>query len=187
MAELTPPVNPSDHWIGREDAPLTLVEYGDFESDYCGAVFPVVSQVRGQLDDSLRFVFRHFPLTQSHPHAQFAAEAAEAAAVQERFWQMHDLLFRHQDSLDENQIFEYARLIGLDMDRFRTDIVQHRFAPIVHDHFLSGVRSGVNGTPTFFINGTRFEGYFDLPGLLETLRSSLPRRQQSSSRAESAR
>lgn len=173
MAKLTTPVNGNDHRMGPENAPATLVEYGDFECEYCGAAFPIVKQVQSEMGEDLQFVFRQFPLAQSHPHAELAAEASEAAAAQGRFWEMHDQLYRHQDALTMQSLLEYAGLIGLDIERFHQDLKSHRYAENVRDDFMSGVRSGVNGTPTFFINGERYEGYNDLPGLLESIRAAL--------------
>jgi|WetSurMetagenome_2_1015567.scaffolds.fasta_scaffold303682_2 formate-nitrite transporter family protein len=173
MPDLTAEVGPQDHSVGPEDAPVTMVEYGDFECEHCGAAFPVIRRVRGAMGDSLRFVFRQFPLTQSHPHAELAAEASEAAAAQGRFWEMHDLLFEHQDALDRESLVRYAEEIGLDVQLFADSLRNQTYRQEVHEDFLSGVHSGVNGTPTFYINGDRFEGYVDLPGLLEAIRIAL--------------
>jgi protein-disulfide isomerase len=125
-----------------------------------------VKEVYRQLGDELRFVFRHFPLTRVHPHAERAAEAAEAAGAQGRFWQMHDLLFENQNALEDEDLLVYANAIGLDARRFVIELENGVYTPQVRAHFLSGVRSGVNGTPTFFINGWRHEGSFDLESLL---------------------
>jgi protein-disulfide isomerase len=168
---LSPPVGPRDHVIGPANAPVTLVEYGDYECPYCGAAHPIVKEIRRRLGDGLRFAFRHFPLTRVHPHAEHAAEAAEAAAAQgpARFWQMHDMLYEHQDALDDEYLAVYAAAIGLDVERFTLELLEGIYAPRVREDFLSGVRSGVNGTPTFFINGHRHEGTYDLATLLAAI------------------
>jgi protein-disulfide isomerase len=166
---LNPPVSERDHVIGPRTAPVTLVEYGDFECPYCGAAHPVVKEVQRRLANGLRFAFRHFPLTRVHPHAEHAAEAAEAAGAQGKFWEMHDLLFEHQNALEDEDLLLYAAFLGLDMDRFASELELGVHAPRVRDDFLSGVRSGVNGTPTFFINGRRHEGAADLQTLLAAI------------------
>jgi protein-disulfide isomerase len=155
---LTPPVGPGDHAIGPESAPVVLVEYGDFECPHCGAAAPIVDSVVSRLGSRIRFVYRHFPLTQAHPHAGTAAEAAEAAGAQGRFWEMHHMLFAHQNALDDPQLVLYAETIGLDAARFLQELLSHVHAPKVQADFKSGLRSGVNGTPTFFINGVRYDG-----------------------------
>lgn len=155
-----------DHIRGPAYAPITLVEYGDFECPYCGQAHLVVNRIEELLAKSLRFVFRHFPLSTVHPHAQMAAEAAEAAGAQRKFWEMHDELFEHQQALDEVHLVRYAEMVGLDVRQFERDLEVQRFAPKVREDFLSGVHSGVNGTPTFFINGVRHDGGFDLKSLL---------------------
>jgi len=169
---LAPPVSARDHVIGPEDAPVTLVEYGDYQCPYCGMAYPIVNAVREEMGDDLRFVFRHFPITTIHPYAEGAAEAAEAAGAQGQFWEMHDWLFEHQDSLAPSDIVKAAGLLELDVDRFVADLTQHRFAPRVREDFMSGVRSGVNGTPTFFINGLRHDGEWDFDSLLAALRQA---------------
>jgi protein-disulfide isomerase len=157
-AKLTPPVSKRDHTFGPSKAPLTLVEYGDFECPHCGAAYPVVKKILETLGDRLQFVYRHFPLTQVHPHAEFAAEAAEAAGAQGRFWEMHDLLFENQQTLDDPHILLFAESLKLDLERFRLELVEHVHRGRVREDFMSGVKSGVNGTPTFFINGVRYDG-----------------------------
>jgi len=170
---LTVPVGPTDHARGgSETAPLTLVEYGDYECPYCGAAYPIVKEIERVLGDELRSVFRNFPLGDLHPHALQAAEAAESAAAQGRFWEMHDRLYEHQDRLTTEDLFEHARVLGLDVERFRSDLDEHIYEPRVQADFLSGIRSGVNGTPTFFINGVRHNGGYDLKSLLGALRSA---------------
>jgi len=173
MARLTPRVNDQDHIIGPANAPVTLVEYGDFECPYCGAAYPVVKEVRRQMGDQMRFVWRQFPLTEAHPHAEQAAESSEAAAAQGKFWPMHDLLFEHQDALDFDSLVSYARQLGLDVNRFRNDLETHRFADRVQEQFMSGVRSGVAGTPTFFINGEKYEGAPDVQDMIAALQQTV--------------
>ena len=155
---LTPPVSERDHVAGPHDAPVTLVEYGDYECPYCGMAHPIVKKARQELGEQLRFVFRHFPLAEAHPHAQLAAQAAEAAGAQGRFWEMHDMIFEHQDALEPEDIIGYAKSLGLDVAQLARDLEAGTYVKRVRDDFRSGVRSGVNGTPTFFVNGIRYDG-----------------------------
>ena len=170
-ATLTQPVSAHDHAEGRADAPLTLVEYGDYQCPYCGAAYPVVKRLQKALGKKLRFVFRNFPLTQAHPYALIAAEAAEAAALQGKFWEMHDLLFERQTLLKPEIIPLWSKRIGLNLDQFRNDIKQGVVEKRIKEDRQSGIRSGVNGTPTFFINGTRYDGPPDYDSLLAALES----------------
>ncbi len=172
-ATLTQPVSARDHAQGPEDAPLTLVEYGDYQCPYCGAAYPVVKRVRKVLGKKLRFVFRNFPLTQAHPYAMVAAEAAEAAALQGKFWEMHDLLFEQQTFLEPDIIPLWAKRIGLNVGKFGNDIKEGGVAKRIKEDRQSGIRSGVNGTPTFYINGTRYDGSPDDESLLAALESEL--------------
>ena len=166
-AHLTVPINPKrDHICGPTNAMVTLVEYGDYECPHCGAAHYVVKRLQTLLHDTTAFAFRHFPLSTVHPHAALAAEAAEAAGAQGMFWPMHDILFENQESLSSVDILQYAAAVGLDTDRFVRDLNTHRHAPRVREDFLGGVRSGVNGTPTFFINEIRHDGPPDLESLL---------------------
>jgi len=170
---LDPAVDPDrDHILGRADAPVTLVEYGDFECPFCGRSYPAVQAIRRQLGDQLRFVFRHFPRPE-HPHARHAAEAAEAAAAQGRFWQMHDMLFEHQGALEDRDLLGYAAAIGLDVARFEHDLTTHLYLEHVHADLESGVRSGAHGTPTFFINGMKHEGADTFEDLMGAIREQL--------------
>jgi protein-disulfide isomerase len=157
-ARLTPPVSAHDHVAGPDDAPVTLVEYGDYECPYCGMAYPIVKAVQRELGSRLRFVFRNFPLAEIHPHARHAAQVAEAAAAQGKFWEMHDTIFEHQDALEDAELIGYARSLGLDAERIARELEAGTYAKRVRDDFRSGVRSGVNGTPTFFVNGERYEG-----------------------------
>ena len=161
-AKLTMPVNSNrDHFQGPDVAPVTLLEYGDYECPYCGRAYLIVKKIQDHFGDQLRFVFRNFPLTQVHPHAQHAAESAEAAGAQGRFWEMHDTLYENQDALDDASLREYAELLDLDMERFDTEMMMHVHAKRVREDFVSGVMSGVNGTPTFYLNGFRYDGSWD--------------------------
>jgi protein-disulfide isomerase len=170
---LTVPVSARDHVRGPATAPVTLVEYGDFECPFCGAAHNSVNQVMQIIGDRMRFAYRHFPLTQIHPHAQQAAEAAEAAGTQDRFWEMHDLLFEHQDRLGTQYLLAYAAALKLDVERFALELDTHVHVPRIREDFLSGVRSGVNGTPTFFVNGIRHDGGYDLESLLTAVSAAL--------------
>jgi protein-disulfide isomerase len=170
---LTVPVSERDHVLGPATAPVTLVEYGDYECPFCGAAHRSLQQVLGVMGNDVRFAFRHFPLSQIHPHAYQAAEAAEAAGAQGRFWEMHDLLFEHQDRLGLRDLIGYAGALGLDLERFVTDLRGHANAGRLREDFLSGVRSGVNGTPTFFVNGIRHDGGYEPEALLDALRGAL--------------
>jgi protein-disulfide isomerase len=167
---LTVPVSERDHVLGPATAPVTLVEYGDYECPFCRAAHASVEQVRQVMGNDLRFVFRHFPLSQIHPHAYQAAEATEAAGAQGRFWEMHHVLFANQDRLGLRDLIGYAGALDLDLERFVTDLRGHAYAGRLREDFLSGVRSGVNGTPTFFVNGIRHDGGYDAQALLEALR-----------------
>jgi protein-disulfide isomerase len=154
-----------DHIRGARTAPVTLVEYGDFECPHCGQAHYVLDDLLERMDGVVRLVFRHFPLTQIHPYSQTAAEAAEAAGAQGRFWPMHDLLFENQQALDFESILDYAEALRLDLRRFERDLVDGVHTPRVRSDFIGGVRSGVNGTPTFFINGRRHDEGWDLASL----------------------
>jgi len=172
-AMLTQPVSAHDHAEGPADAPLTLVEYGDYQCPYCGAAYPVVKRLQKTLGKKLRFGFRNFPLTQAHPYALIAAEAAEAAALQDKFWEMHDLLFEKQTLLKPDIIPLWAERMGLNLETFGNDIKQGVVEKHIKEDRQSGIRSGVNGTPTFFINGTRHDGPPDYNSLLGALESAL--------------
>lgn len=165
-AKLAVPVGNRDHILGPASAPVTLVEYGDYECPYCGAAHGIVRQIQQTVGDQMRFVFRHFPLTQIHPHAEHAAEAAEAAAAQDRFWEMHDVLYENQRALDDWHLVGYAEALGLDAARIARELAEDAYHNRVREDFMSGVRSGVNGTPTFFINGVRHDGSWEVEPLL---------------------
>jgi protein-disulfide isomerase len=156
--ELTLVVSDDDHVLGPADASVTLVEYGDFECSYCGQAYSIVKAIQERLGNQLRFVFRNFPLSEAHPHAERAAEVAEAAGAQGKFWEMHDLLYERQQALEEADLVRYAKELGLDTERVVHELETGAWAPRVRADFRSGVRTGVNGTPTFFIDGERFDG-----------------------------
>jgi protein-disulfide isomerase len=158
-AALAVPVSERDHSLGRADAPVTLLEYGDFECPFCGMAYPDIKHIKSRMGDRLRFVYRHFPRPE-HPHARHAAEAAECAGAQgeQHFWVLHDQLFEHQQALDDAHLLEYATETGLDMDQFREDFARHSGRERVQDDLKSAVRSDVHGTPAFFINGQRYQG-----------------------------
>ncbi len=169
--KLEVPVTPErDHIEGPANAALTLVEYGDYQCPYCGAAYPEVKKVQKELGSELRFVFRNFPLTNMHEHAMNAAETAEAASAQGKFWPMHDFLYEHQATLgDPGVTLGYAKKLGLDTQRFEREIAQHMYQKRIKDDFMSGVRSGVNGTPTFYVNGVRHDGDAVAKALIEAL------------------
>ena len=177
IKKLTIPVIGSDHMRGsaNNNSPITLVEYGDYECPYTGMAYPIVKElIRDFGNDKIRFVFRNFPLNEIHPHAQHAAEAAEASAAQNKFWQMHDYLFEHQKALDDGHLLEYAQKVGLDdIHKFKDDVSRHVYTPLIEESLKGGIDSGVEGTPTFFINGVRYEDSFDLRTFSETLQEYL--------------
>jgi protein-disulfide isomerase len=164
-----------DHIQGPADAPVTLLEYGDYECPYCGAAYPIVKEVQARIGERLRFVFRNFPITTSHPHAERAAEVAEAAAAQGSFWRMHDVLYENQKRLSDEHLRTYAQQVGLDLDVFDRELAEHVHAARVQEDFMSGVRSGVNGTPTFYVNGARYDDPYDLDTLLGALEAAASR------------
>lgn len=172
---LSRPVDMRDHVQGQLDAAIVLVEYGDYQCGDCREACQIVKQVQQQLNEQLCFVFRHFPLKSLHPHAQNAAEAATAAADQGKFWQMHDCLFEHQHALDAGSLVEYALNLGLNMPRFLWNFSEHVYATRVQADVLSGVESGVNGTPTFFINGIRLKESWGLDNLCVEIERALER------------
>ena len=167
--ELTPPVSARDHAQGNENAPITLVEYGDYECPACGAAYPIVKELQKQLGDRLRFVFRNFPLAEMLPYAEQAAEAAEAAAAGDKFWEMHDALYENQQKLGSAEIKKYTAEIGLNGEDLARDVAAHKYHARILEDMESGERSGVPGTPTFFINGARHDGSYDFDVLLGAL------------------
>jgi len=158
LANLLLPIQPEDHVQGPAEARFTLVEYGDYECPACGSLFEIILQIEEQLKGEVRLVFRHYPLSGSHPNAQQAAEAAEAAGAQDRFWEMHELLFKHQNALTNADLQKYAGQLKLDMKRFRSELKDRTYEDRVREDFRRGVANGVYGTPGLFINGIRFNG-----------------------------
>lgn len=165
MTRLTLPVDGSDHAEGPADAPVTLVEYGDYECPYCGESYPVLKALQAEIGARLRFVFRNFPLSQMHPHALHAAQFAEAAAGIGKFWMAHDMLYERQRALGDHDLARYAARIGLDSEALRAAFDGAHDEKIRRD-FTSGVRSGVNGTPSLFLNGLRYDGPRDVASLV---------------------
>ncbi|HZZ41658.1 MAG TPA: thioredoxin domain-containing protein [Tepidisphaeraceae bacterium] len=166
-------ISEKDHAQGPTDAPVTLVEYGDYECPYCGRAYPIVKKIQQEMGDKLRFVFRNFPLNTIHEHASQAAQAAEAAGGQGKFWEMHDILYEHQDELVDADLRQYALRIGVEIYRFEKEMSEAAYANRVRDDFRGGIRSGVNGTPTFFINGERYEGKLEYGALVEAVRAGV--------------
>ena len=169
---LAPPVTARDHILGDQRAAVTLIEYGDFECPYCGAAYPILKRVNARLGSRLRFVFRNFPIGESHPHAEHAAEAAESVSEQAgsgAFWAMHDLLYENQRALNDASLARYAAIAGADGDVVLDDLQEGRYTERVRESFLTGIRSGVNGTPTFFIDGIRYDGPRDEETLVAAL------------------
>src|ERR1700704_1893170 len=164
-AKLKPPVSKSDHVLGGPDAMVELVEFGDYQCPHCGAAHPMLKQIRKVFGKKLRFVFRHFPLSNVHEYALPAALAAEAAAKQHKFWEMHDMIFEHQAQLDGYALLDFALELRLNIPLFKMDIQDPLLSEKVERDFESGVRSGVNGTPSFFINGYKYNGNYDYPSM----------------------
>ena len=172
MNEIAYTIEDRDH-VQKKETPLTLMMYGDYECYFCGRAQLVVKTLQEKLGSDLRFVFRSFPLAQIHARAVHAAYAAEAAALQGRFWEMHNILFANQENLGHEALIGFAKAIGLDIDQFVEDMNSERVALRVREDFLSGVRVGVNGTPTFFINGRRHDGSYEYDALLSALERQL--------------
>jgi protein-disulfide isomerase len=175
MSQLKVPVSRNDHIAGPASAPVTLVEYGDYECPFCGLAHPTVKAVRDHYANDLRFVFRHFPLTQVHPLAEPAAETAEFAGDHSRFWEMHDALYEAQRWLSLPLLFNLASALGLSEIELRYALAQERYRPKVRNDFIGGVRSGVNGTPTFFVNAIRHNGPFDFENLAASIHAAFVR------------
>lgn len=163
------PVHDWDHVRGPADAPVTLVEYGDYQCPDCGLLFGTLHAVQQKFGTRLRLVYRHYPLSGIHKQAQLAAEAAEAADAQGRFWEMHDLLFQNQPTLEHKHLIQYAERLKLDVDRFRRELAKGTYVERVRQDFIAGVQNGVNGTPGLFLNGVRQPGVFDQPALIALL------------------
>lgn len=167
------PVSSLDHIQGNQNATLILVEYGDYECPYCGMAYPIVKRLQKHFGDRLQFVFRNFPLIDNHPHAGIAAMAAEFADSQGQFWEMHDLLYENQARLELPDLLNYAKSLNLPADDLIISIENEEFSERIQKDFMGGVQSGVNGTPTFFINGKRFNDSFEYENLLSALNDAL--------------
>jgi protein-disulfide isomerase len=159
MAKLNPPVSSNDHESGNTKARVTLVEYGDYQCPYCGRAYPLIKRLLKEKGEFVHFVFRNFPLQEIHPMALAAALAAEAAAVQHKFWEMHDMIFEHQEELSHHQLLHFAKMLGLDQKKFGDDWKSEAGLSRVEADFENGLRSGVNGTPSFFVNGIKLNTY----------------------------
>jgi protein-disulfide isomerase len=173
MATLKTPIIPEDHIQGPENAAATLVEYGDYECPSCGQAYPIVKRVQKHFGKGLRFVFRNFPLNEMHPDAESAAETAEFAGAHGKFWEMHDALYENQEELGEQSYFEVAEKLGLSASDLRQALQEGKYQNRVRADFSSGVRSGVNGTPTFFINGKRHDGSYDYGSLVRAIEEAI--------------
>ena len=166
-------VSSEDHSRGPESAPVTLVEYGDYECPYCGRASPILQQLRTELGDQFRLVYRHFPQNNVHPHASVAAQAAEAAGAQKKFWDMHDLLFEHQDDLAGADLLQYALKIGLEVYRFEADLSSEKYAAKISEDYEGGRFNSVTKTPTFFINGKKYLGPLEYDAVLAEIKTAL--------------
>jgi protein-disulfide isomerase len=166
-------VSKDDHSQGPDNAPLVLVEYGDYQCPHCGHAFPMVKRLQKALGEKLKFVFRNFPLSEMHPDALNAAKVAEAAALQGKFWEMHDILFEKQQDLDVESLGNYAEKLGLDVEALNEAVGTAKIENRVDSDFEGGVRSGVNGTPTFFVNGVRYDGDWEYAPFLRALKEVL--------------
>jgi NhaA family Na+:H+ antiporter len=172
-AKLTKPFSENDHFRGPKNARVNLVEYGDYECPHCRQVNDIRRELRARLGDKYRYIYRHFPITSTHSQSQIAAEAAEAASAQGKFWEMHNLLFKHQGELNQSQILQFAAEIDLDLERFERELDDGVYADRVREDFEGGMKSGVHGTPTFFINGNRYDGPWDLESLMAEIQKPL--------------
>jgi protein-disulfide isomerase len=173
VLDLTAPVTGRDHVQGPSDARVVLVEYGDYECPDCGRTYWVTKQLLEELGPEVAFVFRNFPVVEAHPRAESVAEALEVAAGQGRFWELHDWFYEHQHALDRVDLESHAQLMGLDMDSWRNDLREGTYRSRVREDLESGRASGVTGTPTFFINGTRYQGGHDLDSMLAAVRAAI--------------
>lgn len=173
MATLKISVTDEDHIQGSSEAPITLVEYGDYECPYCGKIYPIIKELQKHYGHKLRFVFRNFPLNEMHPFAEVAAETAEFAGKRKLFWEMHDSLYENQAQLSGAFILELTESLGLSGKELEMALEKKTFLQKIREDFLGGVKSGVNGTPTLFINEARYNGPMDLEGLIEKIDSLL--------------
>jgi protein-disulfide isomerase len=175
MADLRVPVGRNDHTLGGNDASATLIEYADYECPHCGAAYPIVEAVLRHFGDRLRFVFRHFPLSEVHPHAEMAAEVAEFAGAQDQFWEMHGLIFENQDRLTAPSLFRLAAALELSQEKLRAALDGGTYATRVKADFIGGVRSGVNGTPSFFLDGRHYDGRVNYTAFVAAIDARLAR------------
>jgi protein-disulfide isomerase len=173
MASLKVPVGPADHTLGDESALVTLVEYGDYQCPHCAHAHPIVSRLKKHFGKQLRFVFRNFPLTQVHEYAEVAAEAAEFAGAAGYFWEMHDGIFENQNRLGAHLLKELATKIGLSSEKLEAALESHEYLDRIKADFMGGVRSGVNGTPTFFINNKRYENAPEFDAMVEAIEEQM--------------
>jgi len=164
----------TEHVQGSIDSLISLIEYGDYECPYTGMAYPIVKEIMKRFKNKIYFEFRNFPLNDIHPHAQHAAEAAEAAATQDKFWQMHEYLFEHQKALDDSHLLQYAKKVRLDLNKFKNEMTGHVYAPLIEKSLKSGIDHGVEGTPTFFVNGKRYEDSWDLETFCDFLNTINP-------------
>jgi protein-disulfide isomerase len=175
MFELSVPIVRADHVLGASHAAVTVVEYGDFECPYCKQAAPVIKHLLARFAKRIRFIYRHFPLEEVHPHALRAAHSAEAAGAQHKFWQMHDLLFDNQSHLKDHQLRGYAQRLELDVTRYDADMAGEVCLQRIREHIVSGERSGVRATPTFFINGVIYDVSFGVQSLAHGIELALRR------------
>ena len=164
-------VNEKDQLQGNPDAAIELVEYGDYQCPHCGRAYPIIKKIQKALGNNIKFVFRNFPLSNMHPDAASAAAAAEAAGVQGKFWEMHDTIFEHQNKLSEDDLYLYAEKLGLNVEQFQNDMLSEKIISKIEDDFESGMRSGVNGTPSFFVNGEKYSNDWEYEPFLGFLKS----------------
>ena len=183
IVRLAAPVSEQDYIRGLADAPVTILEYADYECPYSARAYFTLKHLQEDMDGTFRLAFRNFPLTQIRPHALPAALAAEAAGMQDAFWQMHDILYEHQDGLEPEHLLVYAQVLGLDIEQFIIDMTSDEVAAMVREDFISGIRSGVNGTPTLYINDVRYDGAYDY----ESLKNAIEKAEKRTRGAKSKR
>lgn len=167
------PVTQADHYQGRLDAPVILVEYGDYECPYCGLAYPIIKRIQKHFGDKLCFIFRNFPIVDSHPHAKASAVTAEYAATEGKFWEIHDMLYENQTALELPDLLRYIKNIGLEKTGLEKAFENDHFEEKINTDFMGGIRSGVNGTPSFFINGSLHRNSFEYSVLLDAINLQL--------------